>query len=377
MRKVIALLLAAIFLLAVAVGCSDKSTPATSDTPEQPSASTGSGKTYTNVKDENDIIVAHIHGNAGIQASALTEEGFQKALQERGLKWQVDVTDAADDVGNLVRAIEDSVAKRVDAIVIDYTDMRPTASALKLAYDAGIPVITIDAGGFFPNTLCDVTTNNYEGASKLSVWVVNRMGPTGNVIIMDLDISAGVRQRTGTFRAVLDENPGINILEDYVVDVTRVQQDTMDAMETYLLKYGIDGIDMVYCGWDEAAYAVSKVLDERGYTSDDCFVTGFDGHWDVALSYFQQNPKWPQQASVHQSFGSYGKIAADLIYKVCVQGRDWDDATNGKTNIYVRGPLITVDNVAGLTKATLSPLTSDFYYGDYTSMSDYIFSYDE
>lgn len=377
MKKVIALLLALVFALGLMAGCSSDAGDSQQDT-QQGTQDTqqDTDVTIADVDESQEVHIAYIHSNAAIQASVSTEEAMIQSIKDRGLNFVLDIQDASGDTANLSSMIEDAVAKKVDAIVIDYADLRSTEGSLKVAAEAGIPVITIDAGGFVPNTVCDITMNNYENAGKIGVYTINRLGTTGNVIIFDLDISAGVRQRCAIFEAILSENNGIKVLEDYNVDVNNIQQDTMNAMETFIQKYGIDGIDAVYCGWDEAAYAVSLVLDQHGYTSEDCFVVGLDGHWGCTLGYMQKEATWPQVATIVQPFDKYGEITIDLIYKLCLMGMTAEQAMDGRTNVYVRAPLVTIDTVGELETNVLAGYADDFYYGDYTNPTDYTFSYE-
>ena len=377
MKKITAIFLALVLTLGLMTGCSHSSgAQNTQDNTEQQNQQQNTTVSVQNVDESKNVIISYIHSNAAIQASVSTEEAMINAIETRNLNFTLDIQDATGDTANLSSMIEDAVAKKVDAIVIDYADLRSTTSSLQVAANAGIPVITIDAGGYVPNTVCDITMNNYENAGKLGVYTINRLGTTGNVIIFDLDISAGVRQRCAVFEAILSENSGIKVLEDYNVDVDKIQQDTMYAMETFLQKYGIDGIDAVYCGWDEAAYAVSLVLKQHGYTNEDCFVVGMDGHWGCTLGYMQQDKEWAQVATVVQAFDKYGELTIDIIYKICLMGMTPEQAMNGRTNAYVRAPLVTIDTVDELEPNVLAGYANDFYYGDYTNPTDYVFSYE-
>lgn len=377
MKKITAIFLALVLTLGLMTGCSHSSgAQNTQDNTEQQNQQQNTTVSVQNVDESKNVIISYIHSNAAIQASVSTEEAMINAIETRNLNFTLDIQDATGDTANLSSMIEDAVAKKVDAIIIDYADLRSTTSSLQVAANAGIPVITIDAGGYVPNTVCDITMNNYENAGKLGVYTINRLGTTGNVIIFDLDISAGVRQRCAVFEAILSENSGIKVLEDYNVDVDKIQQDTMDAMETFLQKYGIDGIDAVYCGWDEAAYAVSLVLKQHGYTNEDCFVVGMDGHWGCTLGYMQQDKEWAQVATVVQAFDKYGELTIDIIYKICLMGMTPEQAMNGRTNAYVRAPLVTIDTVDELEPNVLAGYANDFYYGDYTNPTDYVFSYE-
>ena len=381
MKRTLSLILALLLVLCMMTGCGSEEakneSAASQEQQTQTETASSESTTVANVDESKEITVAYIHSNAAIQASVSTEEAMLQAIKERNLNFRLDIQDATGDTANLSSMIEDAVSKNVDAIVIDYADLRSTTSSLIVAKNAGIPVITIDAGGFVPNTVCDITMNNYENAGKLGVYTINRIGATGNVIIFDLDISAGVRQRCAVFEAILGENNGIKVLEDYNVDVNKIQQDTMDAMETFIQKYGIDGIDAVYCGWDEAAYAVSLVLQQHGYTNEDCFVVGMDGHWGCTLGYLQQNENWPQVATVVQAFDKYGELTIDIIYKLCLMGMSPEEAMNGRTNVYVRAPLVTIDTVGELEPNVLAGYANDYYYGDYTNPTDYTFSYQQ
>jgi ribose transport system substrate-binding protein len=113
-------------------------------------------------------------------------------------------------------------------------------------------------------------------------------------------------------------------------------------MEDFLTRYGKE-IEAVWCGWDDLGDAAAKAILERGYTRDDMFVDGADGH-PHAYNHIR-NPKSPFEATVGQKFSYFASITLDLIDKIEVRGMNPDQLIPRGKRIYVDTPLVDPTNV--------------------------------
>ena len=118
-------------------------------------------------------------------------EGFQTAAKEKG--WDVNVIDTKGDVAAVISRIEDVVNQKVAAIVIN-VDPAQVAAGLQAAKDANIPVFGMDAGSD-PLLVTNVTSNGYAMAAETAVYVANRIGGAGNVVMFVFDAFPPVQVR--------------------------------------------------------------------------------------------------------------------------------------------------------------------------------------
>lgn len=387
MKKSLLVVVALVLLLAfAAVGCSGgqsaESAPADSaaapaDSAAAPAASESAPAAAGGEAKVAgpEFVVAWIHGNSGYQSAAVTLEAAQAYIKEHDIQWTIEETDCKNDASLLTKAIEDAVTKKVNVILTDFANMDAAANAIVNANNANIPIFTLDTGRYIPGTVCEVTTNNAENAAKEAMYFINLLGGEANVVVFDMEAHAGVRMRTAIFNSVAGQFSGIKVLENYNIDPERYMEDATNTMEGFISKYGMDGIDGVWCSFDECAMGVSNAIISAGGSRDNIVVTGYDGHRDVALDKMK-DPKYPQVSTVAQNFGAYAGIAFDLIQRIVVNGEDPAMVLNGRDTVYVRAALITVtNNIDKMPETGSAATTPDAFYGDYTNVTDYKFSW--
>ena len=142
-------------------------------------------------------------------------EGFEAEAADRG--WDVNVIDTAGDVAAVISRLEDAATQGVDAIVIN-VDPAQVAAGLQVAADAGIPVIGMDSGAD-PLLVTNVTSNGYGMAAETSVYVANRIGGQGNVVMFVFDPFPPVQIRGVIADAVFANHPDITVLDRITPDV--------------------------------------------------------------------------------------------------------------------------------------------------------------
>lgn len=262
-------------------------------------------------------------------------EGFQAQAAKAG--WTVNVVDTAGDVAAVIARIEDAVTQKVDAIVIN-VDPAQVAAGLQAAKDAGIPVIGMDAGSD-PLLATNVTSNGYAMAAETAVYVSNRIGGKGNVVMFVFDAFPPVQVRGVIADAVFANHPDIKVLDRVTPDVQDGGiADSRAKMEAILTANPEPGsISAVWAAWDQPALGALQAIEAAGRQGEGIVITGIDAN-PQAREAIAAGGNF--EASVAQNFAGIGAAAADAA------GRAMKGETIKETVIYVPTVMVTAVNAA-------------------------------
>nr|WP_263324687.1 sugar ABC transporter substrate-binding protein [Neobacillus sp. Marseille-Q6967] len=312
---------------------------------EENTASIGSGK--------EELEIAWVHMNSAAQSEQRAKKGFEDYLKDKGYKWNLNVVDSKGSGQNLASNIEDAIQRKVDAIIISMADLRAAKASIEEAKKAGIPIFSVDSG-WTDGILVDVTSNNFVMSSKVSSYLVDRLGGEGKIVAFKMAEHHGVRKRGEVLDVIVKENPGIEVLEEHNIDYTNFYEDTLKTMEDYIARYG-DEIDAVWAGWDEPAMAAASAIQAAGMDKDKIFVVGIDGH-PPAIEEMKNGS--PIVASVAQGFETMGEKIGGYIYSILTEGKPVNEVINS-TTVYVDTPLITDKNPP---KDGVAPYKAEDFY---------------
>ena len=262
-------------------------------------------------------------------------EAFEGRAAELG--WDVNVIDTGGDVAAVISRIEDVVTQGVDAIVIN-VDPAQVGAGLQAAADAGVPVVGMDAGSD-PLLVANVTSNGYAMAVETSVYVANRIGGAGNVVMFTFDPFPPVQVRGVIADAVFANYPDITVLDRITPDVSDGGiADSRAQMEAILAANPEAGsISAVWAAWDQPALGALQAIEAAGREGEGIVITGIDAN-PQARDAIAQGGSF--EASVAQDFAGIGATAADTVARI-LAGEDIVASV-----IYVPTVLITSANVA-------------------------------
>lgn len=238
-------------------------------------------------------------------------EAFQARATELG--WQVNVIDTAGDVAAVISRIEDVVTQGVDAIVIN-VDPAQVAAGLAAADAAGIPVIGMDAGSD-PLIRANVTSNGYAMAAETAVYVANRIGGSGNVVMFTFDPFPPVQVRGVIADAVFGNFPDIKVLDRITPNVDDGGiADSRAKMEALLAANPEPGsIKAVWAAWDQPALGALQAIEAAGRSGEGIVITGIDAN-PQARDAIAAGGNF--EASVAQDFAGIGRTTADTVARV-------------------------------------------------------------
>jgi ribose transport system substrate-binding protein len=262
-------------------------------------------------------------------------EGFEAKAAEAGMT--VNVIDTAGDVAAVIARIEDAVTQKVAAIVIN-VDPAQVAAGLQAAKDAGIPVIGMDAGAD-PLLVTNVTSNGYAMAAETSVYVANRIGGAGRVVMFVFDAFPPVQVRGAIADAVFANHPDIEVIDRVTPDVQDGGiADSRAKMEAILAANPEPGsIAAVWAAWDQPALGALQAIEAAGRQGEGIVITGIDAN-PQARDAIAAGGNF--EASVAQDFAGIGAAAAEAARRA-IAGE-----TIKERVIYVPTVLVTSANAA-------------------------------
>ena len=262
-------------------------------------------------------------------------EGFEAAAAEKG--WDVNVIDTAGDVAAVISRLEDSVTQNVDAIVIN-VDPAQVNVGLLAAQEAGIPVIGMDAGSD-PLIAANVTSNGYAMAAETSVYVANRIGGEGKVVMFVFDAFPPVQIRGVVADAIFGNFADIEVLDRVTPDVSDGGiADSRAQMEAILAANPEPGsIAAVWAAWDQPALGALQAIEDAGRGSEGIVITGIDAN-PQARDAISAGGNF--EASIAQDFAGIGSTAADVVARLLA------GETLRESVIYVPTQLVTSANAA-------------------------------
>ncbi len=262
-------------------------------------------------------------------------EAFQARAKELG--WEVNVIDTAGDVAAVISRMEDVSAQGVNAIVLN-VDPAQVGTGLDAAVAAGIPVFGMDAGAD-PRIKANITSNGYAMAAETAVYVANRIGEAGNVVMFTFDAFPPVQVRGVVADAVFANHPDIKVLDRITPDVSDGGiADARAKMEAVLAANPDPGsIKAVWAAWDQPALGALQAIEAAGRGAEGIVITGIDAN-PQAREAIAAGGSF--EASVAQDFAGIGRTTADTVARVL------GGETLKAAMIYVPTKLITSANAA-------------------------------
>lgn len=271
-----------------------------------------------------DLQVGLVAVNLNSPSIASIKDAFVAAAEEKG--WTVDVFDGQGDQAATNNAASDFISRGYDVIVNNSSPNQQMTGVIEEADEAGIPFVSI-YGGFVPGVDAEIGTNEFVNSSLITQEMVIRLGGEGRILKLNWTVLQALRDRDAAAKAVLGENPGIDIAREIEVKVPGQVEDAYAQVTNALQSE--KNINAIWIGWDELAPPVVRAVEEAGL-EDEIFVVGFDGNpfaWDLIREgspYIMEpaNPFPPmgeKAAATIETIVGGGELASNVIYmKPCL-----------------------------------------------------------
>ena len=139
---------------------------------------------------------------------------MREALMEAAedIDAEVIVTDAGHDVAKQISDVEDMLQQDIDILLLNPTDSAGIESAVRMAKEAGVIVVAVDANANGPVDTF-VGSKNRDAGYLSCQYLAEAMGGEGEVAILDGIPVVPILERVEGCKAALDEAPGITLVD--------------------------------------------------------------------------------------------------------------------------------------------------------------------
>ena len=269
-------------------------------------------------------------GNIGVSMAnsdtflTVLRKGIEKSAGDASQPVQIEIAD--DDVQKQLSQIQNFIASKVDAIIVNAVDTSATATMTKLANDAGIPIVYVnrqpaDVDALGPKGAF-VASDEVESGTLETKEVCRILGGKGDILVMvgDLANQAAV-QRTKDIHDVIatPECAGMKILDEQtaVWDPVKAQ----DLMTNWIAAGHKPAA--VIANNDNMAIGAINAMKSAGWSMDDVVVAGIDATQE-ALAYMKAGDL---DVTVFQDAFGQGSGAVDAAIKLAkgekVEAKVW------------------------------------------------------
>lgn len=235
----------------------------------------GCGRTPKTDKREQPPVIGVSLLNMANEFIVTINDAMTERAQELGVRLLVN--DAQRSPERQIQQIENFIAQRVDAIILNPCEMEASSPAVRKAVAAGIPVVNVNSETAAAPTAF-VGSRDEESAELAMEHIAQKLGGSGGVLMMEgyMGQAAQLKRSAGA-RAVLAKYPGLKLLAAQSAEWDRAKAVTL--MENWLQSYG-PSCRAVFAQNDEMAMGALLAL-ERAGRKDDIMVVGVDAIRDA------------------------------------------------------------------------------------------------
>jgi len=281
-------------------------------------------------------------GNIGVSMAnsdtflTVLRKGIEKAGADAKQPVQIEIAD--DDVAKQLSQIQNFIAAKVDAVIVNAVDTSATAPMTKLANDAGIPIVYVNrqpsdvdklgAKGAF------VASNEKDSGTLEANAICKLIGGKGDILVMEGDLAnQAAVQRTKDIHEVIatDACKGMKIIDEQTAGWDPVK--AQDLMTNWIAAGKKPRA--VIANNDNMALGAIKAMKAAGMSTKDIPVGGIDATQEALASMKAGD----LNVTVFQDAAGQGKGAVDTAIKL-VKGEKVD------AKVYIPFQLVTPDNMA-------------------------------
>lgn len=150
------------------------------------------------------------------------------------LGWTTTQIDTGGNPARMAAGMQQLVAERVDAIMLDAVDPAAVSDGLRQAHAANIPVVLYGGAGTPSPYVTQIVPNDFALASLASDYLINALDGSGKVAIMTTDGIPWSRNRSDLFREIARQHPGIQVVAVHQVDYGNFTSDLLSATKDVL-----------------------------------------------------------------------------------------------------------------------------------------------
>ncbi|MDI9506604.1 MAG: sugar ABC transporter substrate-binding protein [Clostridiales bacterium] len=205
-------------------------------------------------------------------------EQLKAYVAEKGLNWEIIVTDGNNDASKQTSDIEDMIMQGVDAIICCPVTADTMAPAGAIVMEAGIPFVLVNRRITSEDFTCAITGSNYMIGQLVADDMAAKLGEKGKVALIEGTLGASdTTDRTTGFLETIAKYPDIEMVAQTSGDY--VKDKGMACMEDILMR--VPDLDGVFCQNDDMAQGAYLACEAAGATDvliygNDCYRSTLD-----------------------------------------------------------------------------------------------------
>ncbi len=198
--------------------------------------------------------------------------------QAKGVSLQIE--DANDDTGKQISQIQNFIAQKVDAIIVNPVDTSATPKMTQLAAAAKIPLVYVNRkpeDKVLPANVAFVGSNEKVSGTLEAEELVKCLKGKGNIVIMEGQLSNNAAlDRTADVEEVMAKNPDVKIVQKQTAEWDRNK--AIDLMNNWITQG--EKINGVASNNDEMAVGAILALKQAGVDPKTVCIGGVDATAD-------------------------------------------------------------------------------------------------
>ncbi len=269
--------------------------------------------------------------------------GIDRLRQDHERRSTVQVEDGGNDVNKQLSEIQNFIASKVDAIVVNPVDTSATAAITKLAADANIPLVYVNRQpanlDSLPPNQAFVASNEVDSGTLETKQICKLLkdggkGSGANVYVIEGELSnQAAVQRTQDVKDVI-ATPDCNFIKIIDLQTADWSRDKAQSLMANWITAGTP-YDAVISNNDEMALGAIQAMKAAGVDTSKMIIGGVDATQDGLASMKAGDLK----ATVFQDAAGQGKGALDAALALAA-GKKVD------RTVFVPFQLVTPDNMA-------------------------------
>lgn len=206
------------------------------------------------------------------------QEGVLETAERLGAT--VVIEDAQDDAQRQTTQIETLIAQQVDALLVNPVNSMEIEQALQEAFDAGIPIFTVDRSANSEHVVAHIASDNVSGGRMAAAYLAEIINESGNVVeLAGIPDTSAAQDRGLGFNNVITIYPDIQVIARETANFNREQGHDVFAQ---ILADNAE-IDGVFAHNDEMILGAIAAAREAGRLDAIAFV-GFDAIEDAVVA---------------------------------------------------------------------------------------------
>lgn len=189
-----------------------------------------------------------------------------RALIEAG--YEVIYTNAQGETQQQIANCEDLLSQGIDYLMLSPLESNGLTAVLEDAKAQNVPVILIDrwaTGVNGEDFVCYIGTEQVGQGAKCAEWIVENIGETANIVVLQGDpSSSSVQDRGNGFYDVIEQYEGLKVVSDQVANDSLTEAQTV--FSNILQSVGAENIDVVFSMSTQMAHGVVQAMYELGLT---------------------------------------------------------------------------------------------------------------